>query len=207
VDVNFDGFSIRYVNGNLSVLNQQALPQKEEWISIKDTDHMVSVIKALQVRGAPLIGIAACLTLAFELEQNSNLSQPEFVEKLEALRDSRPTAVNLMNYLDMLLDEINNNGFNVSALVSKIESICIEDQNLCNSMSEHGAALVSDNDVILTHCNTGSLATAGVGTALGVISRNSKSRKAKCIGQATQKQSIRGFNSGLSREVKNYSID
>lgn len=84
------------------------------------------------------------------------------------LRASRPTAVNLMICLDRMKAIIESGG-TVENLVATAENIFDEDVLLCQTMSEHGAGLVEEGDSILTHCNTGGLATAGVGTALGVI--------------------------------------
>lgn len=150
----------------LWILDQTLLPQKEEWIHVRNPESMVVVIQKLQVRGAPLIGVAAALSLAhFAL---SNRSVEELRAAAEILRQARPTAVNLMNALDRMLVVIADGG-DAEQMVAQAEALFLEDVELCRRIAKNGAALVQDGDAILTHCNTGGLATAGDGTALGVI--------------------------------------
>ena len=95
------GLAIRYDQGDLSVLNQQKLPAEEEWLAVETTEQMVEIITSLKVRGAPLIGIAAILSLPQLAEKGESR---ETIEKAAALlRSSRPTAVNLSCYIDRLL--------------------------------------------------------------------------------------------------------
>src|SRR5476651_685350 len=98
------------------------------------------------------------------------MPQPELHQALDTLRESRPTAVNLMNNLDRMKAVLTQTHF-VPALVTEALRLVDEDRALCNSIADHGAKLVKPGSRLLTHCNTGGLATAGVGTALGVISR------------------------------------
>lgn len=155
--------SLTYSNGQLKILDQRLLPHQEVWVDAKNPDDMVEIIKNLQVRGAPLIGVAASLSLADYAQGDVNKEQ--ILEAEKKLRASRPTAVNLMMALDRQL----NTDLSGEALMEVAVDIFNEDVELCQKMAENGAALVNDGDHILTHCNTGSLATAGVGTALGVI--------------------------------------
>ncbi|MCB9026257.1 MAG: S-methyl-5-thioribose-1-phosphate isomerase [Bdellovibrionaceae bacterium] len=164
---NLKGLSISYENQTLKILDQCLLPLKEEWIEIHKPSEMVEAIKKLKVRGAPLIGVAAALSLAkFALE---GASETEFLNAAEDLRSSRPTAVNLMFAIDKLTKF--ENGFNLKEIVSKAEQFFLEDIELCERISTHGEKLIADGDNVLTHCNTGGLATAGSGTALGVIKK------------------------------------
>ena len=100
-----DGFAIRYNQGHLCVLNQQKLPHEEEWIDVKTPEQMVEIITSLKVRGAPMIGIAAVLSLSQLAEQGA--SSKEGIQKAaELLKRSRPTAVNLAIYIERILAEM-----------------------------------------------------------------------------------------------------
>lgn len=164
--------SIRHVDGELSIINQQTLPNKVEWLVSKSPEDMVGYIKELKTRGAPLIGVSASLALAKYAEEGA--SDSEFKSAAEALRDSRPTAVNLMICIDRLLDYTE---YRSEDIVAKAEAIFQEDVELCQKIAENGAPFIEDGDNVLTHCNTGGLATAGVGTALGVIAEAHKQGK------------------------------
>jgi methylthioribose-1-phosphate isomerase len=153
---------------NLLLLDQTLLPHQETWIEIKTNEQMIEAIKSLRVRGAPLIGVAASLMiakLAFE-----KTSQAELLKKSRELFEARPTAVNLMNCVDRMTNLIRDN-FDTELIIDLAVKIFNEDVELCEKMAMNGAQLLHDGDQILTHCNTGGLATAGVGTALGVIRR------------------------------------
>lgn len=145
------------------VLDQTKLPHVEDWVDATDPTEMIACMRALKVRGAPLIGVAAALSLAY-WSQDKNESQIRAAAL--ALREARPTAVNLMGAIDRLLAVASEGP---AALLSAAYEIFDEDVRLCRDMGEDGARLISEGDHVLTHCNTGGLATAGIGTALGVI--------------------------------------
>lgn len=172
---NIEAFSLRYLDGRLSVLDQQMLPHQEIWHSIETTEQMIEMIISLKVRGAPLIGLAACLTLVHEISKG--VTPEQFFVHLEALRSSRPTAVNLANYLDRLKRTVAEHGFSAARIESEVAAIFDEDRDMCLKMSKFGAELIDAGDRVLTHCNTGSLATAGIGTALGVIKMGAQQKK------------------------------
>lgn len=158
--------SLRVSENQLFILDQQALPQEKRWLAADNVSLLVDHIHALRVRGAPLIGLSASLLLA--LLARRGLSRDELAQALETLRAARPTAVNLMNNLDRMklaLAEENH----AQALEEEALRLIAEDKQLCASIAEAGSALVTPGSRLLTHCNTGGLATAGVGTALGVI--------------------------------------
>lgn len=161
------GLSIHYDNGLLHVLNQQKLPAEEEWINVETPEQMVEIITSLKVRGAPLIGIAAILSLAQLAERGESDKTIENAAYL--LRKSRPTAVNLANYIDRVLQVMKNSSDLHREILRTVAEIFHEDTALCEAMGQTGAALIQQGERILTYCNTGSLATAGIGTALGVI--------------------------------------
>src|SRR5471030_297019 len=160
--------SLRIRENQLWILDQQALPQQSDWRLCPDVAALVDHIRTLRVRGAPLIGLSASLLLALLAE--GGMPHPQLHQALETLRESRPTAVNLMNNLDRMKAALSHADF-VPALVTEALRLVDEDRALCNSIADHGAKLVKPGSRLLTHCNTGGLATAGVGTALGVISR------------------------------------
>nr|WP_067295706.1 S-methyl-5-thioribose-1-phosphate isomerase [Marinobacterium profundum] len=157
--------SLKYQQGQLWVLDQHQLPDQENWLECTSVEAMVDMIRKLQIRGAPLIGIGASLLLAHLAEQGCDT--PALEKAAATLRDARPTAVNLMNCMDRMLAALVQQG--ASALTGCAEGIFEEDIQLCLNMARNGAALIAPGARILTHCNTGSLATAGVGTAIGVI--------------------------------------
>jgi len=162
-----DGFAIRYSNGDLTVLNQQKLPLEIEWIDVQNPDQMVEIITSLKVRGAPMIGIAAVLSLAQLTERGESRLGIEQAALL--LKNSRPTAVNLAIYIQRVLKAMDESDDFRKAVLDTAKAIYYEDVSLCQRMGEAGAALIEPGERILTICNTGSLATAGIGTALGVI--------------------------------------
>ncbi len=158
--------SLRVTENQLFILDQQALPQEKRWLDATTVEALVGHIHALRVRGAPLIGLSASLLLAL-LAENGH-SRDELAVALETLRASRPTAVNLMNNLDRMKQALWQEDF-VPALVAEALRLIDEDKQLCDAIAHAGSALVKPGSRLLTHCNTGGLATAGVGTALGVI--------------------------------------
>ena len=162
---NIEAMSLRVKDNQIELLDQQMLPQREVWIETPQPKDMIAAIKSLKVRGAPLIGVAAALSLAKLAEEGANES--DFLAAAEALRASRPTAVNLMNAIDRLC--CFENSYDSAEVVAKAEALFAEDVELCERIATNGSALIDDGDGVLTHCNTGGLATVGWGTALGVI--------------------------------------
>ncbi|CAI8858397.1 S-methyl-5-thioribose-1-phosphate isomerase [Kosakonia quasisacchari] len=158
--------SLRVVDNHLFILDQQALPQQKQWLPASTVEELVGHIHALRVRGAPLIGLSASLLLALLAEQGANRDQ--LAQALETLRAARPTAVNLMNNLDRMKRALTQEHF-VATLTAEALRLIDEDKQLCDNIAVAGSALVTPGSRLLTHCNTGGLATAGVGTALGVI--------------------------------------
>jgi len=162
-----DGFAIRYNEGELHVLNQQKLPIEEEWIDVKDPEQMFEIITSLKVRGAPMIGIAAVFSLAQLAEKD--VSREELVDAALLLKRSRPTAVNLTIYIEKILAEIENRDDFCQVVIELAGQIYDEDIILCDNIGSAGADLIQEGERILTICNTGRLVSAGIGTALAVI--------------------------------------
>ncbi len=165
--MNFESLSLKIKDNQLAILDQQLLPDQEVWIVVESPDHMVEIIKNLKVRGAPLIGVAAALSLAFWAQ--ADVTSEAYRAEAEKLRASRPTAVNLMNALDRMLEVAKSSDMDKATILQTAMQICREDVDLCQQMANVGQQLIEDGDNILTHCNTGGLATVGVGTALGLI--------------------------------------
>lgn len=180
--------SLKYSRGQLSVIDQLKLPLELEFIDVQSIQDTWSVIRKMQVRGAPLIAIVAVLGLSVEIfRRKAHFSDVEaartfIVESISYLRTSRPTAVNLFIATDELSALVKSlfeqTGATVASLcdgvIESAEKMWQDDILANKAMGEHGATrileLVSKEKVrVLTICNTGSLATAGFGTALGVV--------------------------------------
>jgi len=166
--IKVQSLAIQFDKGQLRILNQTLLPHEETWVEIESVQQMIDAIKTLKVRGAPLIGVAASFALAQAALKKT--PREELLRKTQALYEARPTAVNLMICMDRMRRAIQEN-FSIETVVQTAEAIFTEDHTLCERIANNGAEFIQDGDNILTHCNTGSLATAGVGTALGVIRR------------------------------------
>ncbi|NNL07170.1 MAG: S-methyl-5-thioribose-1-phosphate isomerase, partial [Gammaproteobacteria bacterium] len=160
--------ALRYQQGKLYILDQRQLPAAQDWHACTSADELIALIRGLAIRGAPLIGIAATLWIGHCA--TLGCSRNELGNTIARLCESRPTAVNLMNYLERL-QKLLDAGADELSLADEAVAIFEEDVALCDAIAGHGDALVEHDDRILTHCNTGSLATAGVGTAIGVINR------------------------------------
>lgn len=169
-----NGSAIRYNNGELYIIDQQKLPHEEHWIPISSPEDMISAIKKLKVRGAPMIGISACLSLAQYAKKTTSLK--DFKTKALALRESRPTAVNLMNNIDSLLSQLHSDE-DLKKIEALATAIFYKDVELCQQMAFHAQSKIPNKANLLTHCNTGGLATAGIGTALGAILEAQKTKE------------------------------
>lgn len=169
----YQSMSVRVDGEGVWILDQTRLPHEELWLRCASTPDLVRFIRELKVRGAPLIGVSAALQLGWR--SGNGASADELENEMAALREARPTAVNLMNAVDRMKRAMRERG--PAALVREAEDICSEDAALCERMAMNGAQLVEKDDRLLTHCNTGGLATAGTGTALGVIVEAARQRK------------------------------
>jgi len=170
---NLNSTALKIVNGEICILNQQALPQKEEWLTSASIDDMCDIIKMLKVRGAPLIGVSAALALAQYAEQGAD--QTALFQAADQLKAARPTAVNLSYCVDRLLATYEQSG--ATGLITEAETIFEEDAILCEKIAGNGATFIQPGDRILTHCNTGGLVTTGIGTALGIIIQAHREQK------------------------------
>ena len=155
--------AVQWQGNHLRLLDQRLLPREERWMDCRTAADVTQAIRDLVVRGAPAIGIAAAWGVVLAAQQGEPLDAA-----LAMLRAARPTAVNLMWALDRMKRSIAA-GADAAALAVEAQAIQDEDLAANRHMGELGAALIAPGSGVLTHCNTGSLATAGFGTALGVI--------------------------------------
>lgn len=162
------GLALRVSAGQLSLLDQSQLPHAEAWLAMDSVDALIEAIGALRVRGAPMIAIASALMVAVRVEMNDDRNTVG--KHISRLREARPTAVNLMHAMDALAEALDRDDWS-AAIIETADTLTNTDTALCDAMGHHGAALISVGERVLTHCNTGALATAGIGTAAGVIRR------------------------------------
>ncbi len=155
--------AVQWQGDHLRLLDQRLLPREERWMDCRSAAEVTQAIRDLAVRGAPAIGIAAAWGVVLAAQQSEPLDAA-----LAMLRAARPTAVNLMWALDRMKKRIAA-GADAAMLAGEAQAIQDEDLAANRHMGELGAALIAPGSGVLTHCNTGSLATAGFGTALGVI--------------------------------------
>jgi methylthioribose-1-phosphate isomerase len=172
--------TIIWKNNTVVLIDQNALPSAERYVTCKSYKEVISAIKDLTVRGAPAIGVAAAMGAALGALHLPSLSPKEFRRKFFAICNeiakARPTARNLFWALERMKKRFDQAKHShqrdlVDELVNEAQRICLEDIEINRQMGKYGSPLLADNDNVLTHCNAGALATAGYGTALGVIRR------------------------------------
>jgi methylthioribose-1-phosphate isomerase len=156
--------ALRWDGTRLEVLDQALLPGRESWIALAGAHDTAEAIRRLAVRGAPLIGIAAAYGLAMEIAAGT-LEAAEHGRL--ALREARPTAVNLARAVDRVWTAAQDGG--AAAARAEAELIEAEEAAASGAIAVHGAGVLAGARRILTHCNTGALATGGSGSALAVV--------------------------------------
>ena len=164
-------------SGAVRVLDQRALPEAQIERDLESAEAVADAIRHLQVRGAPLIGIAAAMGLVAGTRELRGSAREAFLARMARLVDllavARPTAVNLRWALDRMARVAIATPGDGSALWERLHAeataIWEEDRAMCRRIGEHGLPLVPDGANVLTHCNTGALATGGIGTALAPI--------------------------------------
>jgi len=164
--------------GKIRLLDQNRLPAEEVWLDIERAEDLARAIRELEVRGAPAIGVAAALGLAlaawnYRGKDPAGLRQ-EVERAARLLAATRPTAVNLFWAIERMRRRLaaisaENTEELKQALLDEAQKIRQEDIDCCLAIGRHGAQLLPERATVLTHCNAGALATAGYGTALGVI--------------------------------------
>jgi methylthioribose-1-phosphate isomerase len=170
--------TLRWRDGALELLDQRALPEQQLYVRCEDAASVAKAIRDMVVRGAPAIGCTAAYGVAVEAQRLAMLARNAFDEALESafrvLAESRPTAVNLSWALRRMREKLGAHagapaGETAAALLECAHEMLADDIRLNRAMGAHGAELLGDSARVLTHCNAGALATAGHGTALGVI--------------------------------------
>ena len=170
--------TIEYVDGVVIMIDQTRLPLEKVFVNCKTIEDVGQAIKTMIIRGAPAIGVAAALGVSLGADTIEASSFDEFYSSMnkqcDQLGKSRPTAVNLawaINRMKQLAKDSKN--LPISELKARLKeealTILTEDVSINKAMGQYGQTLVKNENVILTHCNAGALATAGFGTALGVI--------------------------------------
>jgi methylthioribose-1-phosphate isomerase len=188
--------TVEWKDGAVRLLDQSRLPETIDFLDCRDYQAVADAIRQLKVRGAPAIGVTAALGVALgaqTIDAQDNAGFTESVLKVcDELASTRPTAVNLFWAIERMkrrLESLQNHpvSFIKTALIKESQAILEEDIALCKTMGRHGAELIKDGQTILTHCNAGSLATAGYGTALGVIrAAHGQGKKIKVIADETR---------------------
>ncbi len=170
--------TVEWKDGAVRLLDQSRLPGAVEFLDCRDYREVADAIRELKVRGAPAIGVTAALGIALGAQSVNQTEYRNFSRTVLAICDqlaaTRPTAVNLFWAIERMkrkLDSLQSQPIQwiKQALILEAQAILDEDIGLCRAMGRHGAELIKDGQTVLTHCNAGALATAGYGTALGVI--------------------------------------
>ena len=170
--------TLRWADDHLEMIDQRVLPAEFSYISYTNAKSVAEGIRSMVVRGAPAIGCAASYGVALEALELQDLNKKEFIEGLNEgcriLLESRPTAINLYWAINRMQEIIQNSEKIDSKelaniLLNEAHKILADDIEINRTMGSFGADLLPDKANVLTHCNAGALATAGHGTALGVI--------------------------------------
>lgn len=167
--------AVDYVNDELILIDQRILPNEKAYVHCKTLESVIFAIKDMIVRGAPAIGATAGYGMLIgALEIGEHLTYENLLDIKKKLDASRPTAVNLMWATERICStvenlKISNANEMIQVIRREADAIFEEDAKSCKTMAEHGNTLIMAGDTILTHCNTGALATVAYGTALGVI--------------------------------------
>ena len=161
--------TVKLTDEGIVLLDQTCLPWEKRFVVLKTVEEVASAITELKVRGAPLIGITAGYGVVIAA-RNTNGDRGAVMDAISLLRATRPTAVNLFYVLSRMEKLCEGGGSDlVERLTQEALSIHREDEEACERMGKLGSKLLSGDGWVMTQCNTGMLATGGIGTALGVI--------------------------------------
>ena len=158
-----------FTRGEVVMIDQRRLPREEVFVTCRSYEEVAQAIRSMVIRGAPAIGVAAAMGVALGVQQDA-----DFEKVCSTLAATRPTAVNLFWAIERMRRmhgsfTAASHRERVRAMVIEAQQIRLEDIDTCRAIGRNGAQLVPDGKTVLTHCNAGALATAGYGTALGVI--------------------------------------
>jgi methylthioribose-1-phosphate isomerase len=161
--------TIQWTDGSVVMIDQTRLPREQVFVTCRSYVEMADAIRSMVIRGAPAIGVAAAMGVALGVQEGA-----DFETVCSTLAATRPTAVNLFWAIDRMRRlRASLNGARpaeiVSRMIEEAKLIRVEDIAICEAIGRNGMSLVPDGKTVLTHCNAGALATAGYGTALGVI--------------------------------------
>jgi methylthioribose-1-phosphate isomerase len=157
--------TIGWHSGRVRLIDQRALPGRLVFVECRTVDELIDAIRTLAVRGAPALGAAGAYGVA--LAASTMPTKREVRSAAQRIARARPTAVNLATGVDRALEAYETGG--AGAALAAAEELARDDVVRNRALGAHGAALVPDRARVLTHCNTGALASVGYGTALGVI--------------------------------------
>jgi methylthioribose-1-phosphate isomerase len=172
--------SIKRADNNFEIIDQTALPQAESYVLITNYQDMIKAIKTLQIRGAPAIGLAAMAGAYLACEQYRHEAdfETKLSNALNEIENSRPTAVNLHRAIEKVKSALTGDSSQwLNKIDELVNGIMQYEFQACENMAENGLQLIpKEYTRFLTHCNTGSLATYGSGTALGVLKKIASKR-------------------------------
>ena len=172
--------TIEWKTDAVVMIDQRKLPASEIYVTCRTATEVAKAIKTMVIRGAPAIGVAAAMGIALGMSKSKAAGTKQFTTEFQRTCDllaaTRPTAVNLFWAIERMkrcFAEVAQGGHSVDEIKARLitEATAIHDEDVasCRTIGAYGATLVPDEATILTHCNAGALATAGYGTALGVI--------------------------------------
>jgi len=166
--------AIERVGESVRLIDQTQLPARLVYKELGDYRAVIESIRRLEIRGAPALGIAAAYALALGAAKSGENPIANIRRVADEIKSARPTAANLTWAVDRALARLEAEAPATAEqaarlLWSEAEAIHEEDRRMCAAIGRHGAELIADGARVLTHCNTGALATGGIGTALGVI--------------------------------------
>lgn len=156
--------TIQWTDAGVVMIDQRRLPREEIFVTCRTYEEVAEAIRNMTIRGAPAIGVAAAMGVALGARAGA-----DFETVCSTVAATRPTAVNLFWAIERMRRVHANSNGNAARLVEEAKQIRLEDIAICEAIGRNGAGLVPDGKTVLTHCNAGALATAGYGTALGVI--------------------------------------
>jgi methylthioribose-1-phosphate isomerase len=173
-------YPVRWATDRVVLIDQTKIPQEFGTVEIRTSQEMAMAIKTMIVRGAPAIGVAAAFGLCLGAQEIRTTDRAEFLTQLEAiavtLRATRPTAVNLFWAIDRMMQAAQQGPADLTAMRALLQTtaqqISDDDVATCKAIGDHGVTALPTTPHkirLLTHCNAGALATAGYGTALGVV--------------------------------------
>ena len=170
--------TIEWTGDRVRIIDQTRLPHEQAYLDINTPEEMVAAIQSMRIRGAPALGVAGSYGLALGARQIQAASRDQFLARLrpmaETLCAARPTAVNLSWGVRRLLEKAERAEYQEpeklqKMLLAEAQRLHQEDIDANRRLGQFGAALLPEKATVLTHCNAGALATAGYGTALGVL--------------------------------------